>query len=226
MSAQTVAQLALESRRMARALIELGVKKGDRILIMMARIPAWYTAILGTLRIGAVAIPTPNQCTARDVDYRIKAAEPVAIVADELAASRIDEGAGNDSSVKHRIVLSECGAKSSGWHNLNSLLDKAGDGETPKNPTAADDPSFIFFTSGTVSYPKMVLHAQSYALGHVATARDWHGVCAGDRHWTVADTGWAKAAWGSLFGQWHERATIVQANLAKPKCRRISKRTI
>jgi len=73
----------------------------------------------------------------------------------------------------------------------------------------------IFFTSGTVSYPKMVLHRQSYALGHVGTARHWHGVGLGDRHWTIADTGWAKAAWGSLFGQWHERATVFQANLAK-----------
>ena len=74
----------------------------------------------------------------------------------------------------------------------------------------------IFFTSGTVSYPKMVLHPQSYALGHVSTARYWHGLEPGDRHWTIADTGWAKAAWGSLFGQWHERATVVQANLGKP----------
>ena len=74
----------------------------------------------------------------------------------------------------------------------------------------------LFFTSGTVSYPKMVLHPQSYGLGHVSTARFWHDLRPGDRHWTVTDTGWAKAAWGGLFGQWHERATVVQVALGKP----------
>jgi acyl-coenzyme A synthetase/AMP-(fatty) acid ligase len=212
--AQTAAELAFESRRMARALSRLGVAKGERVLIMMSRVPAWYTAMLGTLRIGAVAVPTPNQCTDRDVAYRITAAQPVALIADEFAASRIGEVTGK--SLLHRIVWSESGTARPGWRDLNTLLDEAGDGETPKDPTAAEDPSLIFFTSGTVSYPKMVLHRQSYALGHIATARLWHGIGAGDRHWTVADTGWAKAAWGSLFGQWHERATVVQANLAKP----------
>src|SRR5258705_265155 len=107
---------------MARALIELGVAKGERILIMMSRVPAWYTAMLGTMRIGAVAIPTPNQCTDRDVAYRIKAAEPVVLIADEFAASRIGEAAANNASVKHRIVWSESGAERSGWLDLNGLL--------------------------------------------------------------------------------------------------------
>ena len=77
----------------------------------------------------------------------------------------------------------------------------------------------LFFTSGTVSYPKMVLHPQSYGLGHVSTARFWHDLRPGDRHWTVTDTGWAKAAWGGLFGQWHERATIVQVALGQARRR-------
>ena len=213
---QTATELASESRRMARALTGLGVTKGDRVLIMMSRVPAWYTAMLGTLRIGAVAIPTPNQCTVRDVAYRIKSAEPVALIVDEFAASRIGDIAAKDNTVKHWILWSEGGAQRPGWRDLDALLDEAGDGETARDPTAHDDPSLIFFTSGTVSYPKMVLHQQSYALGHVSTARDWHGVGPGDRHWTISDTGWAKAAWGSLFGQWHERATVIQANLAKP----------
>jgi acetyl-CoA synthetase len=214
--AQTAVELALESRCMARALIRLGVFKGERVLIMMSRVPAWYTAMLGALRIGAVVIPTPNQCTERDVAYRIKAAEPVVVIADEFATSRIAGIVGQDSSVKHWITGSQSGIRKPGWYDLDTLLDEARDGETPEDPTAAEDPLIIFFTSGTVSYPKMVLHRQSYALGHVATARDWHGVVAGDRHWTISDTGWAKAAWGSLFGQWHERATVIQANLAKP----------
>lgn len=214
--AQNAGELALESRRMARALIGLGVNKGDRVLIMMARVPAWYPAMLGTLRIGAVAIPTPGQCTERDVAYRIKAAEPAVVIVDEFAASRVAAVVGKHRSVKHWIALSEKADGPPGWRDLDSLLNQAGDGATPEDPTAAEDPLLIFFTSGTVSYPKMVLHRQSYPLGHIATARDWHGIQSGDRHWTVSDTGWAKAAWGSLFGQWHEHATVVQVNLGKP----------
>jgi acetyl-CoA synthetase len=213
---QSTADLALESRRMARALVSLGVTKGERVLIMMSRVPAWYTAMLGTLRIGAVAIPTPNQCTERDVAFRINAAKPVALIADEAAACRVGESVGRNLYCRHRIMWSEAGTQQPGWLDLDALLNAAGDGAAPEDPTSFSDPLLIFFTSGTVSYPKMVLHRQSYPLGHVSTARDWHGVGRGDRHWTVSDTGWAKAAWGSLFGQWHERATVIQANLAKP----------
>ena len=215
---QTICELALLSRQMGSALLRLGLTKGARVLIMMSRIPAWYTAMLGTMRIGAVAIPTPNQCTARDVTYRIKAARPAIVIADEAAASRLGDAVAQQdySSVAHRIVWSPTRTKLAGWRDLDTLLEEFGHDEVPEDPTASTDPAMIFFTSGTVSYPKMVLHRQSYALGHIATARDWHGVGRGDRHWTIADTGWAKAAWGSLFGQWHERATVIQANLAKP----------
>jgi acetyl-CoA synthetase len=212
--AQTIAELSRESRRMARALLSLGVKKGDRVLIMMPRVPAWYTAMLGVMRFGAIAIPTPNLSTARDIAYRVKTAAPVAIIADAVAASKIDTIREDLGSVAHAIEWSgRCNAGSH-WLDMDSLLASAADwDDLPVDPTSKDEPMLIFFTSGTVSYPKMVLHSQSYALGHVGTARYWHNVGAGDRHWTVSDTGWAKAAWGGLFGQWHERATVVQANL-------------
>jgi acetyl-CoA synthetase len=103
-----------------------------------------------------------------------------------------------------------------GWLDFDALLDAAGDGETPTRPTRREDPMLIFFTSGTVSYPKMVQQPAAYGLGHVPTARFWHDLRPGDRHWTVSDTGWAKAAWGGLFGQWHEEATVVQVALGKP----------
>ena len=93
---------------------------------------------------------------------------------------------------------------------------RPGDGETPADPTSHDDPLLLYFTSGTVSYPKMVQHAHSYALGHIGTARFWHDLRPGDLHWTVTDTGWAKAAWGGLFGQMHERAAILNVALGRP----------
>jgi acyl-coenzyme A synthetase/AMP-(fatty) acid ligase len=219
--AHTIAELAAESRRMARALLTLGVKKGDRVLIVMSRVPAWYTALLGVMRIGAVAIPTPTMSTARDIAYRVNTARPVAIVADEAAATKLTGLRAELKSVVHAIEWSTRGSERPGWLDLTTLLNQAGDGTVPADPTSCDDPLVIFFTSGTVSHPKMVLHPQSYALGHVGTARYWHNVGLGDRHWTLSDAGWAKAAWGSLFGQWHERATVVQVNLAKPDARGI-----
>jgi acyl-coenzyme A synthetase/AMP-(fatty) acid ligase len=212
--AQTIAELSRESRRMAQALLSLGVKKGDRVLIMMPRVPAWYTAMLGVMRFGAVAIPTPNLSTARDIAYRVKTAAPIAIIADGVAASKIDTIRKDLSGVAHAIEWSDPRSARSHWLNMQSLLASVENyHDVPVDPTSKGEPLLIFFTSGTVSYPKMVLHDQSYALGHVGTARYWHNVGAGDRHWTVSDTGWAKAAWGGLFGQWHERATVVQANL-------------
>jgi acetyl-CoA synthetase len=214
---QSVSALALESRRMARALLNLGVGKGDRVMVMLPRVPAWYTAMLGAIRIGAVPIPTPNLSTARDIRYRVNAAKAVVVVTDEMGAPKVDEVAAELPSVRHRIMWSHAGREARRlWLDLDTLLERAGDGDTPADPTGRNDPMLIFFTSGTVSYPKMVLHTQSYGLGHVATARFWQDLRPGDRHWTISDTGWAKAAWGGLFGQWHERACVVQVALGKP----------
>ncbi len=213
---QSVSALAAQSRRMARALSDLGVGKGDRVMVMLPRVPAWYTAMLGAIRIGAVPTPTPNLSTARDIRYRVNAAKAVVIITDEQGAEKADEVAAELPTVRHRILWSQVRAARQSWRDLDTLLDRAGDGATPADPTARDDPMLVFFTSGTVSYPKMVLHTQAYGLGHVATARFWQDLRPGDRHWTISDTGWAKAAWGGLFGQWHERACVVQVALGKP----------
>ena len=190
----TVSALAAESRRMARALLGLGVGKGDRVLVMLPRVPAWYTAMLGAIRIGAIPIPTPNLSTARDIRYRAQASAAVAIITDGQGALKADEVAAELSAVRDFVRWSAQPAAHGQWRSFDALLQQAGDGETPSDPTSRDDPMLVFFTSGTVAYPKMVLHPQSYALGHVATARFWHDLRAGDRHWTVSDTGWAKAA--------------------------------
>lgn len=209
---QSVADLARESRRAARALTDAGIGKGDRVFIMLPRVPAWYTAMLGAIRIGAVVMPGPNMLTPRDIGYRIGASGAVAAITDASGAERLD-AAGDLDSLRLKIAW---GGGGEGWEDLDAMLDAAGDGDTPAEPTRADDPMIVFFTSGTVSYPKMVQQPCSYGLGHATTARFWHDLRPGDRHWTVSDTGWAKAAWGGLFGQWHERATVVQVALGKP----------
>jgi acetyl-CoA synthetase len=210
----TVAEVARESRRAARALQALGIEKGDPIFIMLPRVPAWYFAMLGAIRIGAVVMPGTNQLTGRDISYRIRAADAVAAITDATGAEKLDAWPDALPTLRTRIAWNADGRE--GWTDFDTALDEVGDGEVPGSPTAATDPMILFFTSGTVSYPKMVMHPQSYGLGHVSTARFWHDLRPGDRHWTVTDTGWAKAAWGGLFGQWHERATIVQVALGKP----------
>jgi acyl-coenzyme A synthetase/AMP-(fatty) acid ligase len=214
--AHTAAELARETRRMARALQNLGVNKGDTIFIMAPRIPAWYFAMLGAMRIGAVPMPGPNLLTAHEIAFRIERGQAVAAITDAVGAEKIDAIEQDLPTLLHRIRWSGDGQRRQGWHDLDALMDEAGDGPTPNDPTSRDDPLLIYFTSGTVSYPKMALHKQTYALGHVGTARFWHDLRQGDRHWTVTDTGWSKAAWGGLFGQWHERATVVQVALGKP----------
>lgn len=211
---QTAADLALESRRAARALLAHGIKKGDPVFIMLPRVPAWYAAMLGAIRIGAVPMPGTNQLTSRDIGYRLRAADAVAAIVDGTGTEKVDAIDDAPAGLTHRIAWNA--GRREGWHDLGALMDAAGDGDVPAAPTSRDDPLLLFFTSGTVSYPKMVLHPQSYGLGHVSTARFWHDLRPGDRHWTVSDTGWAKAAWGGLFGQWHERATVVQVGLGKP----------
>jgi acyl-coenzyme A synthetase/AMP-(fatty) acid ligase len=210
----TVAELAAESRRIGRALLHLGIRPGDPVFIMLPRVPAWYAAMLGVIRIGAVAMPGTNQLTPRDIAYRIRAAGAVAVITGADGVEKVQAIGEELPSLRERIAW-DAGPRE-GWHDLDAIARGAGDGETPGDPTSRHDPMILFFTSGTVSYPKMVLHPQSYGLGHVSTARFWHDLRPGDRHWTVTDTGWAKAAWGGLFGQMHERATIVQVALGKP----------
>lgn len=231
---QTTSDLARESRRAARALAAAGIVKGDRVFVMLPRAPAWYAAVLGAIRIGAVVAPAPNMLTPRDIGYRVGTLGAVVAITDLGGAERLDAAPDGTGSLRTRIAwtggtpagagrpgaadaaIAGPGDAPDGWEDFDALLDAAGDGEVPTAPTRAADPMLIFFTSGTVSYPKMVQQPCAYGLGHVTTARFWHDLRAGDRHWTVADTGWAKAAWGGLFGQWHEEATVVQVALGKP----------
>jgi acetyl-CoA synthetase len=213
---QSAGDLARTARTAARALLRLGVKKGDRVLVMLPRVPAWYAAILGAMRIGAVALPAPNQSTARDIDYRLGASGAIVVITDAAGVAKVEEIRERCGSVRHFVAWTDGGEALAGWEDLDRLCESVGDGEVPVDPTAATDPLLVFFTSGTVSYPKMVRHGQGYGLGHVATARFWHDLRPGDRHWTVSDSGWAKAAWGGLFGQWHERATVVQVDMPRP----------
>ena len=209
------AEMARETRRMGNALMGLGVKKGDPLFIMLPRIPEWYVAALGAIRIGAIPMPGTNLLTGKDIEYRIQRANAVVAITDSEGAAKIDSVAGNLETLQHRIVVGE--APSAGWTPFDRLVESGSSDPTPADPTASSDPMLLYFTSGTVSYPKMVMHTQaSYGIGHTITARYWQDLREGDVHWTVSDMGWAKAAWGKLFGQWQQGAAVVLMNMGKP----------
>ncbi|HET6507822.1 MAG TPA: AMP-binding protein [Baekduia sp.] len=209
---QTAADLARAAGEAARALLELGVAQGDRVFVMLPHGPTWYAALLGCMRIGAVPMPGPNLLTPKDIAYRVGRGGARVAITDANGAAKVD-ASGAVLDVK---LCGGGGGARAGWLDFGERCARAGGDPLPADPTHRDDPLLLYFTSGTVSEPKMVEHVQSYALGHVGTARFWHDLRPGDRHWTVADTGWAKAAWGGLFGQFHERACVVQVALGRP----------
>ena len=208
---QSAADLARISREAARVLLDLGVGKGDHVFVMLPRLPEWYAALLGAMRIGAIPMPGPNLLTPKDIAYRFDRTGATAAITDEAGAAKVDAAV---PSLKTRLCV---GGSPGRWLSFDERCQTIGDGETPDDPTHRDDPLLLYFTSGTVAYPKMVQHAHSYALGHIGTARFWQDLRPGDLHWTVTDTGWAKAAWGGLFGQMHERAAILNVALGRPE---------
>jgi acyl-coenzyme A synthetase/AMP-(fatty) acid ligase len=208
---QSAADLARISREAARVLLDLGVGKGDHVFVMLPRLPEWYAALLGAMRIGAIPMPGPNLLTPKDIAYRFDQTGATAAITDVAGAAKVDAAV---PGLKTRLCV---GGSPDEWLSFAERCRTIGDGETPDDPTHRDDPLMLYFTSGTVAYPKMVQHAHSYALGHIGTARFWQDLRPGDLHWTVTDTGWAKAAWGGLFGQMHERAAILNVALGRPE---------
>jgi acyl-coenzyme A synthetase/AMP-(fatty) acid ligase len=197
------ADLARSSDRAARFLAAQGVAAGDRVFVMLPRIPDWYDVVLGCIKLGAIPMPGTTLLTPRDIAYRITSAEASVAVVDAEGTAKVDQVAADCPSLQTRIVLDGQAATTDGWHSWAEGLAGAGDGPPETAPTRADDPMLLYFTSGTVAYPKMVLHTQaSLGIGHQITARFWQDLKPTDLHWTVSDFGWAKAAWGKLFGQW------------------------
>jgi acyl-coenzyme A synthetase/AMP-(fatty) acid ligase len=200
----TFGDMARASNRVANALDGLGVGVGERAFVMLPRIPEWYELLLGMFRQGTIPMPATVLCTPRDVEYRIQRAEASIAVTDAEGAAKVEVVRERCPSLRHLIVVgSRQDAPSPAWTTYADLIEPAADAEPNGRPTSAQDPLLIYFTSGTVAYPKMVLHTHaSYGIGHELTARFWQDLTAQDVHWTVSDTGWAKAAWGKLFGQW------------------------
>ena len=190
------------SSQAANYFTSLGVKRGDRVMLVLKRHYQFWFAILGLHKLGAIAIPATNQLMEHDFSYRFQAAGVSAIVctADGDTAHQVDI-AEADAGVHLTKVL--VGGKREGWHDFDAEYGLFSRRYTRKDDApCGDDPMLMFFTSGTTGYPKIAVHSYKYALGHYVTARYWHWVQPGGLHFTISETGWGKALWGKLYGQW------------------------
>ena len=190
------------SSQAANYFTSLGVKRGDRVMLVLKRHYQFWFAILGLHKLGAIAIPATNQLMEHDFSYRFKAAGVSAIVctADGDTAHQVDI-AEADAGVHLTKVL--VGGKREGWHDFDAEYGLFSRRYTrTADAPCGDDPMLMFFTSGTTGYPKIAVHSYKYALGHYVTARYWHWVQPGGLHFTISETGWGKALWGKLYGQW------------------------
>ena len=200
--------LKVQSNRFANVLKGLGVGKGTRTFVMLPRIPQWYVAMLGLMKVGAVPMPATTLCTPGDIEYRVNEAEATLAITDLENSDKVAEAAGNCPSLEHLLLV---GDERKGWISYDEQMGQASTTLENVEPTRSDDPLLIYFTSGTVGYPKMVLHTHaSYGLAHVITAKFWQDLKDTDLQWTLSDTGWAKAAYGKLFGQWTQGAAVLQ----------------
>jgi len=199
-------ELAEQCRRAAQFFHSVGIRRGDRVLLVLPRVPQWWVGMLGLVRLGAVPIPAATLLTERDITYRIRAADVAAVFTDCGGAPKLS-GIPEFSCIR---VLA--GGGLAGWADFDRGLNDADPAFEPE-PTRADDPGILFFTSGTTGPAKMVLHTQqSYGLAHRATGQLWLDLRPGDVHWNMADTGWAKAAWSSFYGPWHMGACVFAAH--------------
>lgn len=203
-------ELSVLSNKFANVLYSLGIRRGDRVFLMLPRGEEWYIAMLGMIKAGVVAMPTPSLVTGHDIDYRINSADAVAALTDGEGVEKVDAVAGKVPGLKHRIAV---GPAREGWLSFDGLMAEASrrfDPEIFGGKTRSSDPMLVYFTSGTTGNPKMVRHTQAYAIAHTVTALYVQDLRPGDIIWVHADTGWAKTAYGKLFGQWIVGATVMQ----------------
>ena len=198
------------SAQCANYFASLGIKKGDRVMLVLKRHYQFWFAMIGLNKLGAIAIPAVNQLQEHDFEYRFQSAGVSAVIctADGDTARQIEIASETCPELRHKLLV---GGKRDGWRDFDEEYARFSTHyNRPENAPGGNDLMIMYFTSGTSGYPKIAAHNYKYALGHFHTAKYWHNVDPDGLHFTISDTGWAKAMWGKLYGQWLcEAATFV-----------------
>ncbi len=190
------------SNQCANYFTSLGIKKGDRVMLVLKRHYQFWFSMVALHKIGAIAIPATNQLKEHDFEYRYNAAGVSAIIctADGDVADIAERAAENAPTLKTKILVN---GEKDGWHNFNDEYVRfSSKFERKEDSSCGEDTALMFFTSGTTGNPKMAAHKHTYALGHYVTAKYWHCCERDGLHFTISDTGWGKSLWGKLYGQW------------------------
>ena len=197
-----------ESARCANYFKSLGIQRGDRVMLVLKRHYQYWFAMMGLHKLGAVAIPATNQLLEKDFAYRFTAGKVKAIIctADGDVSDAVDAAATKCPGLLHKLLV---GGQKEGWRDFNDEYSMfSSHFERKDDAPCGSDPMLMYFTSGTSGYPKLAAHNYKYPLGHFITAKYWHRVNPDGLHLTISDTGWAKSAWGKLYGQWLCEAPI------------------
>lgn len=200
----TFADVKHYSNKTANYFKSLGIKKGDPVMLILKRRYEFWFCILALHRLGAIGIPATHLLTKSDIEYRNNAASIKMIVStyDEEVIKNVDDAHADSPTLKTKVCLF---GKCEGWHTFHDEFEEFSDvfeRPTGSKDTTIKDTMLIYFTSGTTGMPKMVQHNFSYPLGHIVTAKYWQNVEDNGLHFTFSDTGWAKAVWGKIYGQW------------------------
>lgn len=197
-----------QSDRTAAYFQSLGIGKGDMVMLMLKRRYEYWLCMMALCKIGAVAIPATHLLTGKDIVYRNNRADIKAIVCcgDSQILEHVKDALPESPSVK--VLVSIGPEVPKGFHDFHAEWDKVPQFVRPEKINENGDIMLMYFTSGTSGDPKMVAHDYTYALGHLVTGVYWHNLSEDSLHLTIADTGWGKAVWGKLYGQWFAGATV------------------
>lgn len=211
----TFADIKRESDKTAAFFQSLGIGRGDMVMLILKRHYQFWFSIVALHKLGATVIPATHLLTEKDIVYRCKMAGIKAIVAsgDDIVTGHINKAMPQCPTVKH--LVSTGPYVPDGWLDFNKEIEAAPAFTRPEVANENDDVSLLYFTSGTTGEPKMVAHDFTYPLGHIITGSYWHNLDENSLHLTLADTGWGKAVWGKLYGQWIAGANVFVYDFEK-----------
>ena len=210
----TFKQFKEQTDQTAAYFMSLGITRGDKVMLILKRHYQWWLSMMALCKIGAIAIPATHMLTKNDIVYRNEKASIKAIICvnDSYVTTQVTESLPESPTVKVLVAVNSMCESSKpvpeNFHDWFKEWDKAPHFRRPENVNENEDTMLIYFTSGTSGEPKMVAHDFLYALGHLTTGVYWHNLSEHSIHLTVADTGWGKAVWGKLYGQWFAGSTV------------------